>query len=99
MKSDRDQRNRADLVNLKREVSIRQRMEIAEHFVFLSDLATDLGVEKSNLRKYAIRKGFEYELITDPDVPGGPKMAMRLHTARAMIESRIWPLQAQKARD
>ena len=60
---------------------------LADHYVLLGDLAEDLKVHRSNLRKYCIKYGFPMEKVFNPIVRQN-MLALRHDDAKRLVKMR-----------
>lgn len=57
-------------------------------FVLLADLAKELGLDRSNMRKYAIKHGFSFLQVRTPESRGQITLALTEQEAEAIRELR-----------
>jgi len=59
-----------------------------ENFVTLKDLAQELGLDRSNLRKYVLSHGFEFAQVRTPESRGQMTLALTTEDAETIREMR-----------
>jgi len=57
-------------------------------YVSLKELAQELDLDRSNLRKYALKKGFDLIRVRTPDSRGQPTLALSAADAESLREAR-----------
>ena len=57
-------------------------------YVTLSELSTELGLDKSNLRKYVLRAGFDFVKVRTPESKAQLTLALTAEDAEAVRELR-----------
>jgi hypothetical protein len=59
-----------------------------EQYVTLKDLAEEIGLDRSNMRKYLIRQGFEMAMVRTPESRSQMTLAITVEDAEAVKQLR-----------